>query len=168
MSGRPADGETAGAAMTGPVAIVRKALGLLLLAMVLLNVANAAGRYLFRFAIPGSDEILVFAMVWLVFLAACVVFIERGHLNFGLLATRLPAAWQGPLQRIVALTTAVLCGFLAYQSWQVLTTLARVGQKSMASEIPMVVPHAAVPLSLGIIALFALYRAFRPPGTAGP
>ena len=153
--------------MRGPLAILRKALGLLLLAMVLLNVANAAGRYLFSYAIPGSDEVLVFAMVWLVFLGACLVYVERGHLNFGLLAARLPAVWQRRLQRVVALTTAVLCGYLAYQSWQVLTTLARVGQKSMAIEVPMVVPHAAVPLSLGVIALFALFRALRPQGTTG-
>lgn len=167
MTERPADADSQGGHSNRPLAIVRSALGILLLAMVLLNVANAAGRYIFQYAINGSDEVLVFAMVWLVFLGACVVFVERAHLNFGLLAVKLPEFGRRLLQRVISLTTAVVCGYLAYQSWQVLTTLARVGQKSMASEIPMVVPHAAVPLSLGVIALFALYRTLRPQGKAG-
>lgn len=162
MTGRPADSGSRSKAVHGVVTVVKKALGLLLLAMVLLNVANAAGRYIFQVAIPGSDEVLVFAMVWLVFLGASLVYIDSAHLNFGLLATRLPSPWRGLLERLIALSTALLCGYLTYQSWQVLGTLARVGQKSMASEIPMVVPHAAVPLSLSVITLAALYRAFRP------
>jgi len=162
MSDRPTEAEPRGRAARGAVAIVRKALGFLLLAMVLLNVANAAGRYVFQVAIPGSDEILVFAMVWLVFLGACLVYVNSGHLNFGLLTARLPFPWQGRLQRLIALSTALLCGYLTYQSWQVLSTLARIGQKSMASEIPMVVPHTAVLLSLAVITLCALYRALRP------
>jgi len=99
---------------------------------------------------------------WLVFLGACLVYVNSGHLNFGLLTARLPFPWQGRLQRLIALSTALLCGYLTYQSWQVLSTLARIGQKSMASEIPMVVPHTAVLLSLAVITLCALYRALRP------
>ncbi|MCG8358254.1 MAG: TRAP transporter small permease subunit, partial [Kiloniellales bacterium] len=52
---------------------VRRLLGLLLIAMVLLNVGNAIGRYVFRRSIDGADEILIFAMAWLVFIGAAVV-----------------------------------------------------------------------------------------------
>ena len=141
---------------------VRKALGLLLLAMVLLNVANAAGRYLFGKAIPGSDEILVFSMVWLVFLGACLVSLDRRHLSFDLLPRVLRRPWRRPLHTVTHLGIALLTGFVTLQSWTVLEKLAQVGQTSMATEIPMVVPHAAVPLSFGLICLISLYLAFRP------
>ena len=147
--------------------IVRKALGLLLLAMVFLNVANAAGRYIFRKAIPGSDEILVFSMVWLVFLGACLVSLDGKHLSFDLLPKALNRRWRRVLHRFTCLALALLTGFVALQSWSVLQKLAQVGQKSMATEIPMVIPHGAVLLSFAIICLISLTFAFRPPDSAG-
>ena len=143
-------------------ALVRWALGLLLLAMVLLNVANAAGRYLFQKAIPGSDELLVFSMVWLVFVGACLVSLDRRHLGFDQLSNLLSGTWRGLLIRGRYLFIALLTGYVTLQSWSVLKTLALVEQKSMASQIPMVIPHAAVPLSLGLICLISLFYAFRP------
>ncbi|MEM7224148.1 MAG: TRAP transporter small permease [Pseudomonadota bacterium] len=148
-------------------AIVRYALGLLLLAMVILNVANAAGRYLFQKAIPGSDEILVFAMVWLVFLGAALVSLDRRHLGFDQLSGLLGARWRGQLIRGRYLCVALLSGYVTWQSWSVLQTLARVGQTSMASEIPMIVPHGAVPVGLGLICLISLVYAVRPTARTG-
>ena len=49
------------------VRVASRLLGLVLLAMVALNVANAAGRHVLQRSILGADEILVFAMAWLVF-----------------------------------------------------------------------------------------------------
>ncbi len=142
---------------------VRNLLGLVLLAMVLLNVVNAAGRYLFGLAVHGSDEILVFAMVWLVFLGAALVSLEGRHLGFDLLHRYLPPGGQRALHVIICLGTALLTGYAAWQSWQVVAKLARIGKQSMATEIPMALPHVAVPLSLGLICLISLVRATRTP-----
>ena len=144
--------------------IVRKTLGLLLLAMVLLNVANAAGRYLFGKAIAGSDEILVFAMVWLVFLGACLVTFEGRHLGFDLMPKALSAKWRRLHAAVTNLVIAGLTGFVALQSWAVVQKLAAVGQKSMATEIPMVVPHGAVLICFALMTLISLYLAVRGPG----
>lgn len=141
----------------------RSLLGALLIAMVLLNVANAAGRYLFGKAIAGSDEILVFAMVWLVFLGAVLVTARRGHLGFDVLDRLLPEQLRRPLHVLRHLAVAALAGYVALQSWQVLEKLARIGQSSMALGIPMVVPHAAVVVSFLLILAFSLHAATRPP-----
>lgn len=142
--------------------IVRTLLGLLLLSMVLLNVANAAGRYLLGKAIPGSDELLVFAMIWLVFLGAVVVTAQGGHLAFDVLSRALPPAPRRALYVLQCLGVAALTGFAATQSWAVLRKLARVDQSSMAIGMPMVVPHAAVLLGLSAVALLSLWLALRP------
>ena len=132
--------------------------------MVLLNVANAGSRYLLGWAIPGSDEVLVFAMVWLVFLGACVVAQEGRHLSLDLLPGLLGPRHRLLLSRGLCLLTAVLTGFVALQSWAVVGKLQAVGQKSMATEIPMVIPHVAVTLSFATIALIALVCVIRPIG----
>jgi len=141
---------------------VRAFLGLLLLAMVLMNVANAAGRYIFQKAIPGSDEVLIFAMVWLVFVGACLVTLDRGHLSFDMLPRALGQYGGRILHSVTCLAISLLTGYVAIQSWAVLTKLLLIGQKSMATEIPMVIPHAAVLISLSLISLISLIYAFMP------
>lgn len=136
--------------------------------MVFLNVANAGGRYLLGKAIPGSDEILVFAMVWLVFLGACLVSLESRHLSLDILPRFLSAKGRRRLSAAIGLLTAILTGYVAIQSWAVLRKLQTVGQKSMATEIPMVVPHAAVTLSFTLIAVIAFFLVFRPSRTVDP
>ena len=147
-------------------ALARHFVGLLLLGMVFLNVANAAGRYIFKKAIPGSDEVLVFAMVWLVFLGAVLVAIRNDHLGFDLLSRRLSGRPKRCLQAFRCLVISGITGFVAWQSWTVLKKLALVGQSSMATEIPMVVPHAAIFVSFALISLVSLVQVFRPPPIA--
>ncbi|MEX0758576.1 MAG: TRAP transporter small permease [Tistlia sp.] len=142
--------------------VFRKLLGVLLIAMVLLNVANAAGRYLFGRSIQGSDEILVFAMVWLVFLGAVLATARRGHLSFDILDRLLPPGPRRLLRIVQHLTIAGLSGYVALQSWTVLQKLMLIGQSSMALGLPMAIPHAAVVVSFLLIALFSLYAAVRP------
>lgn len=148
-------------------AIVRKLLGALLIAMVLLNVANAAGRYLFGKAIAGSDELLVFAMVWLVFLGAVLVTARQGHLGFDIAARLLTGGPQRLLHSVRHLVVAALAGYVALQSWAVLQKLIKVDQSSMALGVPMAIPHAAVLVSFLLILVFSLRAALRPPTEGG-
>src|SRR3546814_15375264 len=74
---------------------VRSALGLLIVAMVLLNAAAAAGRYLFGDGLVGSDELMVFGMIWVVFIGAALLEREGRHLSFDLLLKQLGrASWR--------------------------------------------------------------------------
>ena len=142
--------------------LVRLGLGLLLIGMVFLNVANAAGRYLFGKAIPGSDEVLVFAMAWVVFLGAVLVAARNAHLGFDILPRMLPQKVGRVLHSLRCLAIAGLTGFVALQSWAVLQKLARIDQRSMATDMPMTWPHASLFLGLTMIALVFLVLAIRP------
>lgn len=134
-------------------------IGLLLIAMVALNVANAFGRYVLGSAIPGSDELLVFSMVWLVFLGAVLATASGGHLRFDLLAMLLPRRLERLLDAVRYAIVSVLAGFVCLQSWGALVKLGRIGQKSMAMEVPMTVPHAAVFVGFALIALVSAVMA---------
>lgn len=142
----------------GRVAL-RWALGLLLIAMVLLNVANAAGRYLFGHAITGADEVLVFSMVWLVFAGVVLVTAEGRHLRLDLAATLFAGRFGAARALLINLIIAALCFYVALQSWEIIGRLGQIGQRSMALGIPMVVPHAAIAIGLAATALVALLLA---------
>jgi TRAP-type C4-dicarboxylate transport system permease small subunit len=127
--------------------VVAARLGLrgLLLVMVALNVGNAIGRYVFLRSIEGADEILVFALVWLVFLGAALVTWEGGHLSPDLLDRMLARRARAWLGRVQLLTTAVLTVFVAVQSASFVERIGRIGQVSIGAGIPMVIPHLAIP-----------------------
>src|SRR5258708_17877468 len=67
----------------------RAMLGTILIGMMLLNVANAVCRYLFSVVLIGADELLVFAMIWMVMIGMILVTIDRRHIALDFLANRL-------------------------------------------------------------------------------
>jgi TRAP-type C4-dicarboxylate transport system permease small subunit len=136
-------------------------LGLLLLAMVLLNLVNAGGRYLLGQAVPGADEILMFSMVWLVFLGALLASAKQRHLGFNLPEHWLPEGAHRLLAVFRHLFIALVTGYVALQSWAVLEKLAKIGQKSMALQLPMTIPHSALLVCFGLTAPLSLYLALR-------
>ncbi|MGF1608349.1 MAG: TRAP transporter small permease [Kiloniellales bacterium] len=148
------------------VRAVRVLLGLLLLAMVLLNVANALARYLLGQAIGGSDELLVFGMVWLVFLGCAFVTADRRQLSFDVLQQRLPDRARALVRLAGDLVAAGLLGFVALQSLQVVERLWTLNQWSMAAAVPTYVPHSAILIGFGLTLLVLLAAIVKGTATA--
>ncbi len=134
-------------------------LGLLLLALVLLNVVNAAGRYLFGRSLPGADEILLYGMIWLVFLGLIQVTAKRRHLQLDLLERWLPGRGKQLQRLLIDLLIAGLCGYLASQSWIVVQRLGSIGQTSMAAGLPMAWVHGGLLIGLAATAATAALQA---------
>lgn len=133
-----------------PVArAVRVVLGLLLLGMVALNVTSAMCRYIFGIVFVGADELLVFAMIWMVMVGMIVVTASRSHIALDFLVTR-----ANPRQRVMlsVLHNVVMTGACAYATvycWSFVQRVAAIGQTSMALEFPMAIPHAALVVGFG-------------------
>lgn len=142
-------------------AFCRTVLALLLLGMVGLNVANVGARHGLASSIPGADEILIFAMIWLVFVGAALVAAQDKHLRFPVLFDRFPYAARRIIGIAIAAGSACLFGFTAFASWQVIVKLDRIGQTSMAAGIPMTVPHTAVLVCFTLMTLIAAVACFR-------
>jgi len=141
--------------------LCRTVMAILLLVMVGLNVANVIARHVLATSIRGADEILVFAMIWLVFAGAAIVAAQGRHLRFPVVYDRLPY----PIRRVtgmgIAAGSVCLFGYAAFASWQVIGKLDRIGQTSMAAGIPMTVPHSAVFLCFALMALISGYVCIR-------
>jgi TRAP-type C4-dicarboxylate transport system permease small subunit len=123
---------------------VRVVLGLGLIALVIINVANALGRYTGAFSLVGADELLVYGMIWIVMLGAILAARERSHLSINLLSQRLTSRGAALLQVVVDGITLLTSGFIAYHSLSFIERIASIGQTSMALGVPMTVPHSAV------------------------
>ena len=119
-------------------------LGLGLITMVLLNVANAAGRYGGLPTLTGADELLVFGMIWIVMIGGILTTRDRSHLAIDLLPPMFGGRGQLILQIGTSVVTAVVSAFIAWHSWTFIDRIGAVGQKSMGLGIPMTVPHFAV------------------------
>jgi TRAP-type C4-dicarboxylate transport system permease small subunit len=137
--------------------LLRAVLALIMGGIVLLNVANVAGRYLLSAPIRGADEAMTFAMVWGVFLGAGLVALRGAHLNMDLVVRLLPALSQRALSAVGLVAMLLILGFVAAASLEFLDTVGAIGLTSMALGLPMAWVHAAVPV--GCVLMIAAARA---------
>jgi TRAP-type C4-dicarboxylate transport system permease small subunit len=144
--------------------LLRAVLALIMGGIVLLNVANVAGRYLFSAPIRGADEAMTFAMVWGVFLGAGLVALRGAHLNMDLVARLLPAWSQRVLAALGLLAMLLILGFVAAASLEFLDTVGAIGLTSMSLGLPMAWVHAAVPVGCALMIAAALLRLLAPRG----
>ncbi len=133
---------------------VRTLLGLVLIGLVVLNVANAVARATGRVVI-GVDEVLVFGMIWMVMIGMMLVTADRNHIALEILTARV-----GPRARCLLsiMTHAVMvgaCGYAALQSFGFIQRITETGQTSMALGMPMLIPHSALLVGFGGTAIIA-------------
>ncbi len=126
---------------------------------VVLNFANVVGRYVLGQTILGSDEVQIFIMVGMTFLGAVVVTWRQQHLRMDVIARMCPEPVQAALRWADLLLMAVLCGFVFVQSMTYAVNMFRLDRLSDTADVPMWIPHGAVALGFGLIALIAIRRA---------
>jgi len=141
--------------------LIQAGLALLLLAAVGLNCANIVFRYFFDFSLLASDELQVFAMVLITFLGAITVSMQGQHLCMDVLAQAASGRARRILALCEALVTIAAAGLMAWASASFVARLFGMGQRSGMADLPMWIPHGAVTLGFGAIALLALARAGR-------
>jgi TRAP-type C4-dicarboxylate transport system permease small subunit len=117
---------------------------LLLLAAIAINFANVVARYLFLASIYWADEAMVYLVIWSIFLAAAAVTYDGSQLTMDLFSTRLPPRLQRLLDGAIAAVCLATFAFMAWQAVIVVRTLLRNDQRSIALDLPMALPHAAL------------------------
>jgi TRAP-type C4-dicarboxylate transport system permease small subunit len=143
--------------------LLRLVLAAIMIGIVLLNVANIGGRYIFSAPIRGADEAMTFAMVWGVFLGAGLVTLRGAHLNMDLLVTLLPPALRRVAAALALVALLLILGFVATASLSYLETVGAIGLTSMSLGLPMAWVHAAVPAGCALMIAAALLRLLAPP-----
>ena len=119
-------------------------LGMLLLGMVALNVASAMCRYIFGIVFVGADELLVFAMIWMVMVGMILATVDRRHIALDFLITRARPRQRAALTILHHAVLTGACAYAAIYCWAFVARVAAVGQTSMALGVPMAIPHFAL------------------------
>ena len=148
----------------GVVDRVQRLLGVGLLVIVAVNVANALGRHVFGLSLQGTDEVMVFTMIWIVMIGAVVSLALRAHISIDLVAGRVRGRRLAALFLLHDLAALVGCAYVTKASWQFLSRIAPLGTTSMGLGIPMTVPHGALLLGFGAMTLVAGVMALRSAG----
>ena len=123
---------------------IKNVLGLFLLAVVAVNAINAAGRYLLDFSFLGTDELMVYTIIWLAMGGAVMSLLSRSHINVNL----VPSYASGKTLRLLHLVhdgaAIFACSYATYASYQFIRRIAHLDIDSMGLGLPMTVPHSAL------------------------
>lgn len=125
-------------------------LGGVLLLSVALNFMNAFMRYVVGDSIMWAEEIMVFALIFIVMLGMVIVTSRDEHLKIDILSSVAPPGVQKGLRLLSSLAMCLVCGYLALQSSAVVSLMMRLGQTSVAARLPMWIPHGFVLVAMAL------------------
>jgi len=137
---------------------LERLLGLALIVAVLYNFVNVVGRYVFGRTFVSADEVQIYIMVYIAFLGAAVTTWRRMHLRMDVLLQRMLRAVQAGLGALELALIVVLAGFVLYVSSGYVTQMAGLDARSQNAGIPMWIPHSAIVLGFGLIAVLSVLQ----------
>jgi len=142
------------------MAALRAAAGTMLVASVGINFANIIGRYFLSVSLSWAEEAMLFLMIGCVFLGAGPVGWMGRHIRMDVVVSLLPPRARAAFEIFSDLVTIATCVALAIFAWPVMTMLAELDQRSESANIPLVIPQAALPLGLVLMALLIAVRLY--------
>jgi C4-dicarboxylate transporter, DctQ subunit len=142
------------------MATLRVAAGAMLIASVGINFANIIGRYFLSISLSWAEEAMLFLMIGCVFLGAGSVGWMGRHIRMDVVVSMLPQRARMAFDLLSDLATIATCVALAIFAWPVMTMLTELDQRSESANIPLVIPQAALPVGLLLMALLIAIRLF--------
>jgi TRAP-type C4-dicarboxylate transport system permease small subunit len=142
------------------MAVLRIAAGAMLIASVSINFANIIGRYFFSVSLSWAEEAMLFLMIGCVFLGAGPVGWLGRHIRMDVVISLLPERARNAFELFSDLVTIATCVALAIFAWPVMTMLTELDERSESANIPLVIPQAALPLGLLLMALLIAVRLY--------
>ena len=122
------------------------------------NFVNVVGRYVLGQTFIAADEVQVYIMVYIAFLGAAVATWRRMHLRMDVLVHRLPRRVQAGLAATELALVLVLAAFVLYVSLGYVAQMAGLDARSQNAGIPMWIPHSAIVMGFGLIAVLAVLQ----------
>ncbi len=142
--------------------------GLLMVAITVMTAASVIGRNLFGWTIEGDFELAAYlaGAAIALFLPWCQI--RRGHIIVDFFTAKASSARQMALDRLGALTMAVVMGLLAWRSALGGLSAWSSGAGSMMRGLPEWTVYTAIVPALALTAVIALMQALRGFGVEVP
>ncbi len=136
-------------------AVFEEVIGLLLMVIFVLTVANVFSRYVLNYSFGWADELSRFMFIWIGFLGATAVYASDGHAALTLFIRRVRQPWQ----RFVRATTALLAtGVFGIFLWQGVFMVWNTVNLSPALYLPMKLVYACVPVGAFVGVLYGVEK----------
>lgn len=121
----------------------------LLIAVVLLNIAQILLRYVFFAPLAWSEETMRYATVWMVMLAGSSALFRGEHMEMSIFDRVRSQRVRAAVRWTVLGCIGAGCALLAWYGTQ--AAIVNLSQRSPAVEIPMVLPYLAVPVGAALM-----------------
>jgi TRAP-type C4-dicarboxylate transport system permease small subunit len=141
--------------------LVERVLALALILGISLNFINVVGRYVAGFTMNGVDEVEIYILIWIAFLGAAVVTWRGEHLRMDVLLSACPPWVQKAEAVIETLVMFVVTAFVAWQSFLYVEKIHSLGALSDIARIPTWIPHSAITIGFGSMALLVVLRGMK-------
>ncbi len=120
--------------------------------MTLVAFVNVVTRYVVRYSLAFTEEVVVSLFVWLTLLGTAIAFREGSHLAFEVLVDRLPVAGRRLCIWLSAALGVTLFGALVYFGVLQIRSERALGTTSEALAIPQWWYTAGIPV-IGVVVL---------------
>ena len=137
---------------------LRFIMGVLVLVIVVVSGANVVARYVFLAPFFWAEEVLVFAMIGFVYVGVILVTWDGRHLKMDILSQLLKSPWKEAVNLVSALLFVGAGGFMTVQAIKVTTTQFAYDGRSLAADIPLVIPHSLVLIGFLFMTVIAIVR----------
>jgi len=138
--------------------VVSTVAGVIFLIAIAINFANVIGRYFFHVPIFWAEEIVVYGIIWCVMLGAALVFWQGQHLRVEIIELFLSVRSISRLRLLVLAVVCLVAVATTYFGVQFLVLVADMDQRSVVTQLPMVIPFAAVPIGFLLIVVASAIR----------
>lgn len=137
---------------------------LLLIAVIVMNLAQVFFRYVLVDPLSWSEETMRYATTWMVMLAGSAALFRNEHMAIDLLGQGAPA-WMKRARRIAVLgCIAAFCVLLMWQG--IPAAIKNFRQVSPSVRIPMTFPYLAIPVGAALMFVKSLLLMFLPENLA--
>ena len=126
-------------------------LALLLLVMIVLAVLLIVLRNIFSSGLVWGDELLRILVLWLCLVGAMAASRDDNHLSIDVISRFLPQNYQLVARIMANLFTAIICGIIAWYSWNFVRIEAEFGSRVLG-HWPSWAAQCILPIGFGIIA----------------
>ncbi|MBP1851458.1 TRAP transporter small permease [Rhizobium halophytocola] len=109
----------------------------LLVAMMLITVADVVGRYLFNSPLPGATELTGLLLSAVIFVGLPAVCFDEEHVTVDLLVDRLPEVLARPRLLLVRLLSAAALAVISWRLFVQGQAMAGYGEQTVSLHLPV-------------------------------
>ena len=124
--------------------ITQKLMIIFSIAMISIILYSVFRRYVLNKAVPWSEELAIFLMIWIIYLGISVAAKEESHIGMFVLQDLLADTVKNYLKRFINLLIIIFLTVISYQG--IMLSIAVIQQKSPAVRMSFFWPYLSVPV----------------------